>query len=150
MVVSEHVQQTLTPVESAEIANLYAKCNLAGDFGRPTEYANCYVKEGVLVLNGDVIASGEQELIGLIAQHEVERQGRYKRHITSGLHTVKTAPTAIHGQCYLVVYREGPAGAPALTELGYFEDDLVRERGRWYFSRRSLTFDYSASELTTR
>lgn len=137
----------LSADEWVAISNLYAQCNLAGDRGSAEEYAECYLPHGVLRLNGSEIATGRQQLVDLIRHHEVDRAGRFKRHVTSGAHLVKTSPNTVHGECYLVVLREGPNGEAVLTDVGRFEDDLELENGLWRFASRSLSQDFSLPEL---
>lgn len=140
-------RSVLTADEWVAISNLYAQCNLAGDRGGADEYADCYLSDGVLSLDGLVIASGRVQLVELIRHHEMDRADRFKRHITSNIHVVKTSSKAARGECYLIVLREGPNGEAVLTDVGRFEDELQLKDGRWGFASRSLSLDFSLPEF---
>lgn len=42
------------------------------------------------------------------------------------------------------------AGAPTLLQSGHYDDELVREDGRWCFARRAITRDFGVSPLERR
>jgi hypothetical protein len=41
---------------------------------------------------------------------------------------------------------KGDDGEPVLAKLGHYDDDLVREDGRWRFLRREAPLDIPAAE----
>jgi hypothetical protein len=42
----------------------------------------------------------------------------------------------------------GDDGGPVLSKLGHYDDELVREGGRWRFLRREAPMDIPAPETT--
>jgi hypothetical protein len=49
-------------------------------------------------------------------------------------------------RCVALLYGADGRGAIALSATGVFSDELVYERGAWYFASRSLQFDIPGSE----
>ena len=50
----------------------------------------------------------------------------------------------MRGRCYLHGYDGAPGEAPVLSDVGAYDDTIVRRGGEWRFARRVITMDHSA------
>jgi hypothetical protein len=135
----------VTGDEHAELMNLYSQYNLSGDVGDPDVYASCYAADGVLIINGNTIGRGREQLSAFMRTRQAARGGKYRRHWNGSIHFEKSEAGTILGRCYLQIFTGVPGSLPILTDAFVYEDVIVNEEGSWKFASRTLTSDYQTT-----
>jgi hypothetical protein len=122
-----------------EIANVMARCALAGDARKGDAYSDCFTLDGVLEVQGRR-AEGREALLNYIevrkaaneAGSEVVRSARsfVSHHLTSSRIELVSA-TLAKGRTYFVVIT-----AAGLDHSGYYDDEFRRMSDEWLISYR--------------
>ena len=129
----------------AAIRNLYARYNWCSDEGDADGYADCFTEDGELSLPGiGMRVRGRENLREFKRQDKARRGERIRRHWNSGLFLEAAGDGAMRGRCYLHGYDGAPGEAPVLSDVGAYDDVIVRRDGEWRFARRVITMDHSA------
>ena len=130
----------------AAIRNLYARYNWCSDEGDADGYADCFTEDGELSIPGiGMHVRGRENLREFKRQDKARRGDRVRRHWNSGLFLEAVGDGgAMRGRCYLHGYDGAPGEAPVLSDVGAYDDVIVRRDGEWRFARRVITMDHSA------
>ncbi len=130
----------------AAIRNLYARYNWCSDEGDADGYADCFTEDGELSIPGiGMHVRGRENLREFKRQDKARRGDRIRRHWNSGLFLEAVGDGgAMRGRCYLHGYDGAPGEAPVLSDVGAYDDVIVRRDGEWRFARRVITMDHSA------
>lgn len=127
------------------VQNLYARYNWCSDAGDADGYAACFTEDGELSLPGvGLHIRGRDDLREFKRQDKARRGRRIRRHWNSGLWLVAVDAHTLRGRCYLHGYDGTPGEAPVLSDIGSYEDTIVRREGEWRFAKRVITMDHSA------
>lgn len=101
-------------------------------------YAALFAEEGEWV-NGDLVYRGPdailEMLVGIYGEPEPGYVNRESLHITSNIEVDVEGDRATAHSRHLLIMR-GPNGEPQPALAGRYEDELIREDGRWKFLRR--------------
>lgn len=131
-----------TLAAAAAIADLTARYNRAYEAGDRTAWLSTFLPEGILEHTGGPVVSGHSQL------------GRF---FTAQSHdgVLVTADPQIavdgvraHQDCRFLLLTS-PIGNPEVTvhAAGRIQDELVYERGGWYFAKRVVTVDLPGPSL---
>ena len=140
MGMSYQEQTTLMTVANRlAIGDLTARYNRALETGDLETWVGTFVQEGVLRDAGGERFSGHRELAGFF---RAAPPGRIR--VTAD---AQVDVDGVHArqECRYLTLRPGPNGgaAPQVEAVGRYSDELVYERGRWYFSAREMVADLS-------
>lgn len=101
-------------------------------------FASLFAEEGEWV-NGDLVYRGPdailEMLVGIYGEPDPGYVNRESLHITSNMEVEVNGDRATAHSRHLLIMR-GPDGEPTPALAGRYEDELIREDGRWKFLRR--------------
>jgi hypothetical protein len=123
------------------IGDLTARYGRAYDSGDMEGWVSTFLPEGVFVLPGRDPIEGHGALRAFF-----EQSPRNVVQITTDA-IVEVDGVAARQECRVLVMRPGPQGSdghdahPLVRLAGCYSDELVYERGGWYFRRRTVTID---------
>jgi hypothetical protein len=131
-----------------EIHELTARYAWSLDTGEEEAFVQCFCRQGELVW--DVFESagrwrGKAALRRFIGYFRQRPESAGRQHHVSNLIVTPTASGA-RARSYVAVAMRRPDGPHALHVMGYYEDELQREDGRWLFARRCIR-DWSGPVL---
>jgi len=128
----------MTVANRLAIGDLTARYNRALETGDLETWIGTFVQEGVLRGAGGETFSGHRELLGFF---RAAPAGRIR--VTADA-LVDVDGVHARQECRFLTLRPGPNGAaPEVEDVGRYRDELVYERGRWYFSAREMVADLS-------
>jgi hypothetical protein len=129
----------MTVANRLAIGDLTARYNRALETGDLETWVGTFVQEGVLRDAGGGRFSGHRELAGFFRATPPAR-----------IRVTADAQVDVDGvharqECRYLTLRPGPNGgaAPQVEAVGRYRDELVYERGQWYFSAREMVADFS-------
>jgi hypothetical protein len=129
----------MTVANRLAIGDLTARYNRALETGDLETWIGTFVQEGVLRGAGGETFSGHRELAGFF---RAAPPGRIR--VTAD---AQVDVDGVHArqECRFLTLRSGTSGgaAPEVEAVGRYRDELVYERGRWYFSTREVVADLS-------
>jgi hypothetical protein len=129
----------MTVANRLAIGDLTARYNRALEAGDLETWIGTFVQEGVLRGAGGETFSGHRELAGFF---RAAPPGRIR--VTAD---AQVGVDGVHArqECRFLTLRPGSNGdvAPVVEAVGRYRDELVYERGRWYFSAREMVADLS-------
>lgn len=126
----------LTAEDRIEIGELLARYNHAIDHFEAEEWASLFTQDGVLSANGSVRASGREALVAYVAARR-EAGGPRIRHVLTNI-VIDPAGDGARVRAYVLAYRiDDWTGMPYV--LGEYDDELVRQAGRWRFRLRRMS-----------
>jgi hypothetical protein len=129
----------MTVANRLAIGDLTARYNRALETGDLETWIGTFVQEGVLRGAGGETFSGHRELAGFF---RAAPPGRIR--VTAD---AQVDVDGVHArqECRFLTLRSGTNGgaAPEVEAVGRYRDELVYERGRWYFSTREVVADLS-------
>jgi hypothetical protein len=129
----------MTVANRLAIGDLTARYNRALETGDLETWIGTFVQEGVLRGAGGETFSGHRELAGFF---RAAPPGRIR--VTAD---AQVDVDGVHArqECRFLTLRSGANGgaAPEVEAVGRYRDELVYERGRWYFSTREVVADLS-------
>jgi len=123
-----------------EIHELTARYAWSLDTGDEDAFVACFCRDGELVW--DVFEStgrwrGAQALRRFIGYFRQRPESAGRQHHVSNLVVTPTATGAL-ARSYVAVALRRTEGPHALHVMGYYEDELLREDGRWRLARRCI------------
>lgn len=123
-----------------EIHELTARYAWSLDTGEEDAFVECFCPDGELVW--DVFESagrwrGAPALRRFIGYFRQRPESAGRQHHVSNLIVTPTASGA-RARSYVAVALRRAEGPHVLHVMGYYEDELLRENGRWLFSRRVI------------
>jgi hypothetical protein len=129
----------MTVANRLAIGDLTARYNRALETSDLETWIGTFVQEGVLRGAGGETFSGHRELAGFF---RAAPPGRIR--VTAD---AQVDVDGVHArqECRFLTLRSGANGgaAPEVEAVGRYCDELVYERGRWYFSTREVVADLS-------
>jgi hypothetical protein len=131
-----------------QIHELTARYAWSLDTGDEDAFVDCFGREGELVW--DVFATegcwrGALALRRFIGYFRQRPESAGRQHHVSNL-VVTPTDSGARARSYVVVAMRSAEGPHLLNVMGYYEDELQREDGRWVFSRRIIR-DWSGPVL---
>jgi hypothetical protein len=139
---------TFNSSDRLEIQELTARYAWSLDTGDEEAFVACFCRDGELVW--DVFETegrwrGSLALRRFIAYFRQRPESAGRQHHVSNL-VVTPTDVGAHARSYVAVALRRDDGPHLLHVMGYYEDDLAREDGRWLFSRRYIR-DWSGPVL---
>lgn len=135
---------TLTVEDQLAIAQLYAHQSQAIDTGDGRAWAACFAKDGVFdsptypaPVQGQAALAAFADAFAVAA----ERDGVVRRHWTGTPALAPQGRDRVASRCYALVLSTAGTEPPRIERAVVFEDQLVRERGRWVMARRDVRTD---------
>lgn len=126
----------LSTEDRLDITQLYASYNFSLDFGDSEAWANTFTADGTFSSATGTFNGPEQ--LKAFADGFASRMKA--RHWTNNL-VIESAGEGATGKCYLVLYRLGGEGGPAILTSGIYNDELVKTGEGWRFKSRNVTGD---------
>jgi hypothetical protein len=141
---------TLGSSDRLEIHELTARYAWSLDTADENAFVACFCRDGELVW--DVFETqgrwrGALALRRFIGYFRQQPESAGRQHHVSNLIVTPTESGA-HARSYVVVALRRADGPHLLNVMGYYEDELTREDGRWLFSRRYIR-DWSGPVLAS-
>lgn len=143
MAMTYQAENTLHVVASRlAIGDLTARYGRAYDTGDREGWISTFLPEGVFELPGREPIEGHAALRAFFRESP-----RDVLHFTTDA-VVEVDGVNARQQCRVLVLKPGPQGTngdeadPVVRLGGLYDDELVYERGGWYFLRRTLTIDF--------
>ena len=128
--------------DRAEIEDLQARYLFALDFHDPDLYVSTFTEDGILDYgNGDV--KGRQAIKDVIARMPspaavTGKRAGAARHNISNI-VIKVEGNKAKGVSYWFHYsNDNPDRRGVFDGFGHYEDELVKIKGEWFFSRRKI------------
>ena len=142
------MSETFSSSDRLEIHELTARYAWSLDTGDEDAFVACFGRDGELVW--DVFETpgrwrGAAALRRFIAYFRARPESAGRQHHVSNLIVTPTAAGALARSYVAVAMRRGD-GPHALNVMGYYEEELAREDGRWLFARRYIR-DWSGPVL---
>ena len=138
----------LEPADRIEIQELLARYAWSLDTGDEESFLSCFCREGALVwdvFETPGIWRGRAALHRFIDYFRQRPESAGRQHHVSNL-IVSACASGATARSYVLVALRAPEGPHVLNVMGYYEDDLTREDGRWRFARRVIR-DWSGPVL---
>jgi hypothetical protein len=134
--------------DRVEIHELTARYAWSLDTGDEDAFVDCFCRDGELVW--DVFETegrwrGELALRRFIGYFRQRPESAGRQHHVSNL-VVTPTDSGARARSYVAVALRRAEGPHLLNVMGYYEDELARENGRWRFSRRYIR-DWSGPVL---
>lgn len=133
----------LTPADQLEVEELMARYCWANDAGDVDAFVNLFTSDG-LYESHDRVARGHAEIREVFAARVAARSGQpiaNPQHWVTNL-VVTAAGGSVHARSYFTrVVRDVSSGQPKTDALGWFDDQLRRDRDGWRFARRIVRRD---------
>lgn len=128
------------PADRLEIHELTARYAWSLDTGDEDAFVDCFCRDGELVW--DVFEAegrwgGAAALRAFIGYFRQRPESAGRQHHVSNLIVTPTDSGATAKSYVAVALRREP-GPHQLHVMGYYEDELQREQGRWRFARRFI------------
>jgi hypothetical protein len=142
--------------DRAEIEDLTARYLFAMDYNDPRAYADCFARDAVLDWAKGVIEGREAifEEAKVILAHNVgtfkDRHGNPAKLRHTACHTAMRVEgdRAWTTGFWWEMTNGGADGGVATPSFGTFQDELVREDGRWKFMRRMIYNEFYPDRLS--
>jgi hypothetical protein len=128
--------------------SLYARYVNACDFGTEDDFAMCFTGSGELIVTEEGhrhLRAGRDEIREWRSTMLGQRT-TWTRHWYSRLSLDRLSTEAIHGHCYMFVFRGRPEGPPFMAACGVWDDTIHIESSQWRFARRHLSLDYATAD----
>jgi uncharacterized protein (TIGR02246 family) len=145
------LEQRLRRLEDLEeirsLLEEYARCLDAGDHAA---YAELFTEEGEL--HAQLGVAKGREAIRELLDARLKGDGGPRR---TAFHQIGNATIKVDGDratsrvMWLYVTHDD-ADYPLTLQVGHYDDELVRDNGRWRFERRTITRDFGYSPLDER
>lgn len=133
--------------DRAEIENLMATYIIALDARDAETYASSFTEDGVLVYAGGTATGREelkqvlpvidQSLLPVVAPERGSVRPR-ARHMITNMKILVDGDTAKFFGYWTAVSNNTPDGKPKVLYFGHYEDQLVRQKGKWLIKRKEL------------
>jgi uncharacterized protein (TIGR02246 family) len=128
-------------VERTRIRELTARYNRCFDDGDAEGFAATFTEDGVMEVDGQIMARGRQGLADLC-----RRVPYGVVHVTVDPIVVVDGDRAVQDVTIITLQRPKPGAAPherraQLDRSGRYHDELVRTAQGWRFARRSVALD---------
>jgi hypothetical protein len=142
------------------IQQLWAHYATALDTMDPDAYAACFTADATISMNSGRVtprAYIESELkAGVMKDAPSDKHGRKwapLRHVTTNLAVTITGNTATAQSYWLEIVSRGKTTdgkviPPTVLNMGRYEDQLVKQNGKWLFSQREVIADMDQTRPT--
>ena len=132
--------------DRAEISDLMGRYLFAMDWHDADAYAECFTEDGVLdyamgtVIGRENIRAGALKFRDAVAQLFKREDGSpaILRHVLDQLVIRVEGDRAWTTAFWWEMTDGGPGRTPEIQSFGTYEDELVRQDGRWLFQRRTI------------
>jgi hypothetical protein len=136
---------SLSLADYIEIQQLYARYAIAFDLRDKEAWLSCYTEDGSLEwaeggekIGWPPLATTGKTALGQLADRSMGLADRKGYHWNANL-VIDATPTGARGQAYLMFVRS-PDGLGELYIATHYDDELVRQDGKWLFKRRVIHF----------
>ena len=133
--------------DRALIEDLQARYMFAFDYGDPEGYAGTFTPDGILDYGGgeiqgrtaiaEFIAAGRKRTEEARAKTPPGEQPTVGRNIINNM-VVQIEGRKAHGVAYWTHMTSGANGRGTVDFFGHYEDEMVKVKGQWLFSRRRI------------
>jgi len=147
-------------VDQLAIQQLWARYATALDTMDPDAYASCFTPDATISMNSGSVtprAYIESELkAGVMKDAPSDKHGHKwapLRHVTTNLTVTITGNTATAQSYWLEIVSRGKTAdgkiiTPTVLNMGRYEDQLVKQNGKWLFSQRVVIADMDQTRPT--
>ena len=129
--------------DRAAIEDLQARYLFAMDFGDPDLYVTTFTEDGILDVGSGEI-KGRKAIRDVIAKMPNSRTTENGLRPASGRHNISTIVLKVNGnkatgRAYWFHYsNDNPKRAGVFDGFGHYEDEMVKVKGQWYFTKRRI------------
>ncbi len=132
--------EALSVEDRLDIQDVIARCAWALDTANVDAFVACFCAQGVLIWDAFEEPDrfeGSDELRAFASFLRDLPSSAGRQHHVSNI-VITPSPEGAHASSYVtVVLRQGD-GPHAVHVMGYYEDDLTREQGRWRIRQRAI------------
>jgi uncharacterized protein (TIGR02246 family) len=145
--VEERLQRLEDLEEIRRLFEEYARCLDAGDHAA---YADLFTEDGELQAQLGK-AKGRAEIQDLLdARLKGDRPAPRTAFHQIGNATIEVAGDRATSRVMWAYMTHDDGSYPLILQVGHYDDELVRDGGRWRFARRTITRDFGFSPLDER
>jgi hypothetical protein len=140
-----------------QVYELMDRYGVVHDFGTPEEYAELFTPDAEISIGaGPAVVKGHDALVGMAARdHQrfggaVTADGKnalIMRHIVSNRIVDLVGKDAARGSSYVTTLIRTPDNGLAVLSTGRYQDEYVRQSGKWRISRRRILLDFGDQKL---
>jgi hypothetical protein len=140
-----------------QIYELMDRYGVVHDFGTPDEYAGLFTPDAEISVGaGPPVVKGHDALVAMAARdHQrfggaVTADGKHAlimRHVVSNRLVDLVGKDAARGSCYVTTLIRTPDNGLAVLSIGRYEDEYVRQGGKWRIARRRILLDLGDQKL---
>jgi hypothetical protein len=141
--------------ERAKIETLQARYMFAMDFRDADAYAACFTADGMIdaargVEKGrkaihDGIIAMKQHALEQAAQDPSAQRPARKRHSITNVVLKIDGNKAVGRAYWIEIDNNADRSHPQVVGYGHYEDELVKQNGEWYFSKRTIFNETAAA-----
>ena len=140
-----------------QIYELMDRYGVVHDFGTPEEYAALFTADAEIGIGaGPPVVKGHDALVAM-ATRDHQRFGGgltpdgktalIMRHVVSNRLVDLVGKDAARGSCYVTTLIRTPDNGLAVLSIGRYEDEYVRQGGKWRISKRRIILDLGDQKL---
>lgn len=140
-----------------QIYELMDRYGVVHDFGTPEDYAGLFTPDAEISVGaGPPVVKGHDALVAM-AQRDHQRFGGavtadgksslIMRHVVSNRSVELEGKGAARGSCYVTTLIRTPDNGLAVLSIGRYEDEYLRQGGKWRISRRRILMDLGDQKL---
>ncbi|HXZ68696.1 MAG TPA: nuclear transport factor 2 family protein [Alphaproteobacteria bacterium] len=136
-------EQVQMLIDRAEVEDLLSDYAIALDARKADDYAATFADDAVLDINGEITegrAAIRKRISDLFTGGNSPMRGNAHMLLTNVRITVKGNSGTVTG-VWTGITSENVKAIPKFVEQGRYDDEVIKQNGRWYFKRRAVTSD---------
>ncbi|MEO6340313.1 MAG: nuclear transport factor 2 family protein [Caulobacteraceae bacterium] len=140
-----------------QIYELMDRYGVVHDLGTPEEYAELFTPDAEITTGpGRPVVKGHDALVATATRDHQRFGGTVTpdgknalimRHVVSNRLVELVGKNAARGSCYVTTLIKTPDNGLALLSIGRYEDEYVRQGGKWRISKRRILLDMGDQKL---
>lgn len=134
----------LSTEDQLEIQSLYSRCAICFDLGDAAGFADAFTPDGSFTSGGGDPIVGREALSAYVSRRFEEAPGM-SHHICNVL--IEESANGARGRAYGVIIGRAADDRLQLRSAGTYEDEIVRDDGRWRIMARRFTPRLAAGQV---
>ncbi len=140
-----------------QIYELMDRYGVVHDLGTPEDYAALFTPDAEISIgSGPPVTKGHDAIVAAAVRDHQRFGGAttsdgkaslIMRHVISNRQATLTGKNTARGSSYVTTLIRTPDNTMAVLSVGRYEDEYVRQDGRWLISRRRILLDLGDQKL---